>query len=155
MVYREWHRHRTQGYSELSARYTQMPDLHYVPDAARVRAQSKKNKQDSDGEIDPAIVEEFLRRVEAEQRAIYETYEWALRNGIARETARINTPVSRYSRMRATANLRNWLGFLTLRTAPAAQWEIRQFANAVESLVRETFPRTWLLFNEERQRRSA
>jgi thymidylate synthase (FAD) len=48
--------------------------------------------------------------------------------------------------MRASANLRNWLAFLTLRMAPEAQWEIRQYANAVGSIVAERFPRTWRLF---------
>jgi thymidylate synthase ThyX len=37
--------------------------------------------------------------------------------------------------MRASANLRNWLAFLTLRLDPAAQFEIRQYAAAVASLV--------------------
>jgi thymidylate synthase (FAD) len=55
-------------------------------------------------------------------------------------------PVGRYSRMRASANLRNWLGFLTLRTAPNAQWEIQQFANAVGYYIKEHFPRTYELF---------
>ena len=66
--------------------------------------------------------------------------------GVAKEVARINTPVSRYSKMRAIGNLRNWLAFLTLRQDPAAQWEIRQYANAVGSIVEQLFPRTWELY---------
>lgn len=49
--------------------------------------------------------------------------------------------------MRASANLRNWLAFLTLRMSPDAQWEIRQFANAVGEIIKVEFPRTWELFN--------
>jgi thymidylate synthase ThyX len=49
--------------------------------------------------------------------------------------------------MRASANLRNWLAFLTLRMDKAAQWEIRQYANVVGDFVAEKFPRTWSLFN--------
>ena len=52
------------------------------------------------------------------------------------------------ARMRASANLRNWLGFLTLRMDPAAQWEIRQYAIAVGGLIAEQFPQTWRLFTE-------
>jgi thymidylate synthase ThyX len=48
--------------------------------------------------------------------------------------------------MRASANLRNWLAFLTLRQAPAAQWEIRQYADAVAGILTEHFPRTMQLF---------
>src|SRR5437763_2378669 len=30
-VFREWHRHRTQSYNEMSARYAPLPDLYYLP----------------------------------------------------------------------------------------------------------------------------
>src|ERR1700761_5591412 len=30
-VFREWHRHRTQSYNEMSARYSQLPDVFYIP----------------------------------------------------------------------------------------------------------------------------
>jgi thymidylate synthase (FAD) len=48
--------------------------------------------------------------------------------------------------MMASANLRNWLAFLTLRMDSAAQWEIRQYANAVGSYIAKAHPRTWELF---------
>src|SRR3954465_12760186 len=35
-VFREWHRHRTQSFNELSARYTALPDLFYVPSLERM-----------------------------------------------------------------------------------------------------------------------
>jgi thymidylate synthase ThyX len=48
--------------------------------------------------------------------------------------------------MRASANLRNWIGFLALRHHHAAQWEIQQYAKEVGRLVSLHFPRTWDLF---------
>lgn len=74
-------------------------------------------------------------------------YQEGLRAGVPKELARLVMPVGHYSRMRASANLRNWLAFLTLRMDPNAQWEIRQFANAVGSIVEKQFPRTWELFH--------
>lgn len=50
--------------------------------------------------------------------------------------------------MRATANLRNWLAFLTLRNAPSAQYEIRVYAEAVQEMLTIQFPRTLALFAE-------
>lgn len=148
-VFREWHRHRTQSYNEMSARYVQMPDLHFVPAADRVRKQDAKNKQGtSSAPLAIEIVDEWLRRIEAEQRLVYETYEWAIAHEIPRELARINTPVSRYSKMRASSNLRNWLGFITLRSAPNAQEEIRVYSDAIASMLDEHFPRTMSLFRE-------
>lgn len=149
MVFREWMRHRTQSFSEMSARYTQMPDLHYVPAVERIQLQAKTNKQGSGEAIDPynaGIVREALI---AEQDEVYGYYNKLVNErGIAKEVARLNTPVSRYSRMRATTDLRNWLGFLLLRMAPAAMWEIRQYANAVAEIVKSLWPRTYALFEE-------
>lgn len=89
-----------------------------------------------------------LARMYLDDQAFYET---ALAQGVPKELARAHLPVGRYSRMRASANLRNWLGFLTLRTAPNAQWEIRQYANAVGGFIEKAFPRTWELFSEGRR----
>jgi thymidylate synthase (FAD) len=69
---------------------------------------------------------------------------------VAREVARVVVPVAQYSRMRASANLRNWLAFLTLRCAPDAQWEIRQYANAVADILGNVFPRTMGVVQREK-----
>lgn len=147
-VFREWHRHRTQSYNEMSARYTPLPDVNYVPTVERVLASGGKNKQagGTGAVLDEANARswrEVLRQMYERQEALYQA---ALQNGIPKELARIHLPVGRYSRMRASANLRNWLAFLTLRMSPDAQWEIRQYANAVGELIAEKFPRTWELF---------
>jgi thymidylate synthase (FAD) len=76
-------------------------------------------------------------------------YQSGLQRGIPKELARLPVPVGRYSKMRATTNLRMWLAFATLRSTaknPAAQWEIRQYADAVGALLAEHFPRTWEIF---------
>jgi thymidylate synthase (FAD) len=150
-VFREWHRHRTQSYNELSARYTALPNLFYLPSPERMAQakQSATNKQGSEaGDWSTADLQEIrdaIQRQNAEARQLYEKF---LAMGVAREIARVILPVGQYSRMRASANLRNWLGFLSLRMAPDAQWEIRQFANAVGDLVAARFPKTWELFRE-------
>lgn len=42
---------------------------------------------------------------------------------------------------------RNKLAFMTLRSAPNAQYEIRVFSHALGGLIANLFPRTWELFN--------
>src|SRR5678815_1755750 len=44
-VFRQWHRHRTQSYNEMSARYTELPEEFYVPRLEDIGEQSKFNKQ--------------------------------------------------------------------------------------------------------------
>lgn len=151
-VFREWHRHRTQSYNEMSARYEPLPDLYYVPTVYRVMMQQAGNKQAEGAKpIQKSSAMSFLSTLQEHYAAFQSIYKLDLEEGVPKELARLGMPVGHYSRMRASANLRNWLGFLTLRMDPAAQWEIRQFANAVGSIIAETFPKTWELFSESRR----
>lgn len=155
MVYREWHRHRTQSYNELSARYTPLPDVNYLPTVERLMLNSKTNKQAGVVKGAEELTEENARSFQEGLKLIYYNqemlYQTALTNGIPKELARVHLPVGRYSRMRVSANLKNWLDFMTLRSdsteqGKKAQWEIRQYANAVGTIIAELFPRTWQLF---------
>jgi thymidylate synthase (FAD) len=148
LVWREWHRHRTMSYNEFSARYAQMPNMHYLPELSRFQTQSSVNKQSSGGAMGEALAQAWHDELRDEQQEIYDNYDHMVGAGLAKEVARINTPVSRYSRCRVKTDLRNWLGFLNLRMRPNAQWEIRQFANAAAEIIREKWPRTFKLFVE-------
>ncbi len=150
-VFREWHRHRTQSYNEMSARHTPLPNLNYIPTVERLMINAgTTNKQAgtvSDAEVlTVEAAEQFREALKVGYDALEAGYQAALKSGVPKELARILLPVGRYSRMRASTNLRNWLAFLTLRSAPGAQYEIRVFADAVGQLIAETFPRTWALF---------
>jgi thymidylate synthase (FAD) len=154
-VFREWHRHRTQSYNEMSARYTPLPDVNYVPTVERLLINSKTNKQAGTVKGAEELDEVNAGKFQASLRLAYEDaerlYQRALAEGVPKELARVVLPVGRYSRMRASANLRNWLGFLTLRMDKAAQFEIRAYANAVHLMLTEKFPRTLALFDEGRR----
>lgn len=151
-VTREWHRHRTQSYSEASARYAPLPDLYYVPTYERLFNKNLDNKQANAikgaDELTDDAAWEWLDRVEAFYAEAESLYKDGLQWGIPKEIARIVMPVGHYTRMYASANLRNWMGFLTLRQDGAAQEEIRLFANAVATHLTEKFPRVMGLYNE-------
>jgi thymidylate synthase (FAD) len=138
-VAREWMRHRTLSYNEMSSRYIEIPDDHHIPSA--VRSQSKTNKQGSGGLVSPQVATEFLEGLECHFEIAQQYYTKAIEAGVAREQARYHLPVARMTRFRVTGNLRNWLQFLTLRTDPAAQAEIREEAETVWILLSEVFPR--------------
>ncbi len=152
-VFREWHRHRTQSYNELSARYTPMPDDNYMPNFSNVveRGNATTTNKQAQGSqtVSEATVVIWLAELNKQYQNAQVLYEEALKEGIPKELARLIIPVGRYSKMRASSNLRNWLAFLTLRMAANAQWEIRQYANAVHELLEQHFPRTILLFDAE------
>lgn len=153
IVFREWHRHRTQSYNEMSARYTPLPDVNYIPTADRCLIVNAKNKQagaiKGADELTHESVLEWLEELADVYEHAERVYQSGLKRGIPKELARLPVPVGRYSRMRASANLRNWLAFLTLRMDADAQFEIRQFANAVGVEIESKFPRVWELFSKK------
>lgn len=133
------------SFNEMSARYVALPDDNYTPSLARVLAsQSTTNRQaqGSGAQLTEGDAHAWLDELGALYDHAQRVYASGLRAGVARELARLAVPVARYSVMRASANLRNWLAFLALRQDDAAQWEIRQYAHAVAALVAERFPRT-------------
>lgn len=153
-VFREWHRHRTQSYNEMSARYAPLPDEAYVPTIDRLMTTNEANKQagkakgaDDLGYADAMLFQEDLEQFYSEAQILYDR---SLNTGVPKELARILLPVGRYSQMRAAANLRNWIGFLKLREDENAQFEIRQYANAVSKIVSEQFAKTHSLYKEEK-----
>jgi thymidylate synthase (FAD) len=150
-VFREWHRHRTQSYNEMSARYIPLPDVNYIPSIERIMMDGGSNKQaQSTGAIlNEKDADDFRRGLKMTYNYAQKSYEGALQCGVPKELARLVLPVGRYSRMRASANLLNWLRFLKLRLDSHAQWEIRQYAIAVKELLVDSFPRTLRLFTEE------
>lgn len=152
-VFREWHRHRTQSYNEMSARYTPLPDENYMPTVERLMINANGTNKQA-GTVkgarvltadDAANFRISLRNVYNEAETLYQS---ALQAGVPKELARVVLPVGRFSCMRASANLRNCLGFLTLRSADDAQWEIRQYSDAWGKLIQSAFPRTHELFVE-------
>lgn len=152
-VFREWHRHRTQSYNEMSARYTPLPDLNYIPTVERLMVNANGSNHQANrvagAEMLTPEVAESVRKCLAGMYALQENeYQNFLRVGVPKELARLVLPMGRYSKMRASANLRNWLAFLTLRMDKNAQWEIQQYANAVSNIIRRTHPRTHELFVE-------
>jgi thymidylate synthase (FAD) len=153
MVFREWHRHRTMSYNELSARYTPIPDVNYVPTPERCFLVNDANKQANAVKGSQTLTHEsvltWLAWLEEYYRAGQHGYQMGLDLGIPKELARLPLTVGRYTRMRATANLRNWLLFMTLRSTlkgPDAQWEIRQVADLVGTVIQAVFPRTYELY---------
>ena len=138
-VFRQWHRHRTWSYNELSARYTELADEFYTPAPDIVGYQSKSNKQGRSVEERPEIDAE-LSMYEQQCKLAFATYKQLLGGGWPRELARSVLPVSTYSNMFASVNLLNLLRFLTLRCDAHAQYEIRVYAEAMRELVRPIVP---------------
>ncbi len=127
-VFRQWHRHRTQSFNELSARYRELPEEFYIPEAHLVGVQNADNKQMRD----PLTPEEFealpedqrnhtnsmLIGMRNQNKNAFRLYKQFIAEGVPRELARSVLPVSTYSHMFATVNLHNLFRFLAERLQP-------------------------------------
>jgi thymidylate synthase (FAD) len=144
-VTREWQRHRIGSFNEMSGRYVEFDPEFYLPSLWRVPAAS--NKQGS--VVDPAFMyNDYATEVNKEASDYaYRCYNQLLRAGVAKEMARMVLPLSLYTEFYWTINARSLMNFLSLRTGADAQWEIREYANCIESFFMGTMPlthRSWV-----------
>ena len=139
-VFRQWHRHRTQSYNEVSARYKELPEVFYVPAPEHVGVQSETNHQSRT--MDNKSREDVPEHIRRTNEASFRSYRALLNAGAPREIARSVLPVGTYSEMYATANVLNWIRFLGERTDESAQYEIRVYADAIQEMLRELYPVT-------------
>jgi thymidylate synthase (FAD) len=150
-VFRQWHRHRTQSYNELSARYRELPENCYLPEPSVIGMQDPNNKQGRvyhlDSHMQAARIQE-TEWVQDHYTACFDLYRKLLKADWPKELARIVLPFGVYSHMFATMNLLNFFKFANLRCDPHAQYEIRVYAEAMLSMVADICPASVELFKE-------
>jgi thymidylate synthase (FAD) len=133
-------RHRSFSFQEFSQRYADPTrDLNFVTREARL--QDSKNRQNSVEVEDQQLQNEWFR---AQQRVIYAAqreYEWAIKNGIAKEQARAVLPEGLIeSRLYMNGTLRSWIHFIELRSANGTQKEHQLVAVACAKAIAAIFP---------------
>ena len=147
-VARQWMRHRTWSYNEVSRRYTSEEIEFYTPDFAWIRKQAKNNRQASEetDELGFENVWEFHAASDLGE----ERYLRLNENGVCREQARMVLPQSMYTTFIAKVDLANLLHFLDLRMDSHAQWEIQQYSEAIIEMIQNIVPETMDIFMEEK-----
>jgi len=146
-VFRQWHRHRTWSFNEVSARYAELPEEFYVPAADQITGQSTSSKQMRTADQHPRAADwaNFMR---VHNATTFDLYRSMLGDGVPRELARAVLPVATYSHMFATVDLHNLMHFLKLRLHEHAQYEIRVYAEAMLALIEPLVPVTVAAFRE-------
>ena len=140
-VFRQWHRHRTWSFNEISARYAQLPEEFYIPEVSQITTQSKSNKQMRTAEVNP-FADHIQDMITEQGIEAFRVYHALLENGTPRELARGVLPMNTYSHMFATVDLLNLARFLKLRLHAHAQYEIRVYAQAMLDLIEPLVPVT-------------
>ena len=139
-VARQWVRHRTGRMNEVSGRYSVMADEFYVPKREDVAHQATTNKQGRGEVFAQDEAERLIEKISAAQQKAYGDYSAMIEQGVARELARINLPLSLYTQFYWQMDLHNLFHFLALRLDNHAQHEIRVYAQAILKVVQALCP---------------
>lgn len=153
-VARQWFRHRTASVSEVSYRYSEVPEGFYLPDVDDLNVQDTKNRQGRGTALDLDTAAAARNAIERANRHSQEAYQFLTVGteqggwGLAREIARQVQPVATWTEFRWKQDLHNLLHFLSLRLKPNAQLEIRRYAEVIAEIVAEVFPVVWAAWYE-------
>jgi thymidylate synthase (FAD) len=146
-IARQLLRHRSFSFQEFSQRYAdptaELDDAFVLREA---RLQDTKNRQNS-VELDMSDEKQKLLAYEwerAQKRVLYavkKEYEWAIKNGIAKEQARAVLPEGlTVSRLYVNGTLRSWIHYIDLRDGNGTQKEHAEIARACAEVIAKVFP---------------
>jgi len=146
-IARQLLRHRSFSFQEFSQRYAdptaELDDAFVLREA---RMQDTKNRQNS-VELDMSDEKQRLLAYEWERsqnRVLYtvkKEYEWAIKNGIAKEQARAVLPEGlTVSRLYVNGTLRSWIHYIDLRDGNGTQKEHAEIARACAEVIAKVFP---------------
>jgi len=164
-VMRQWIRHRTASVNETSTRYSVVEDQFEMFDAEELRLQSTNNKQGSSGLMKDipqisvgeagdfsgkSLAELRVQQANAAIRGSFWQYQEMIDVGVAREQARNILPLATYTECYWKIDLHNLFHFLRLRLDPHAQKEIRDFAQAIATILQDWVPNAYQAFVDYR-----
>lgn len=141
-VAREWFRHRIGSFNEFSARYSEVSDEFHVPEIRHIRTQVGKPGAYSFEQLPEDISTDARQIINAQAIIAHAAYRELIEMNVAKEVARMVLPVSMMTQFYWTVNARSLMNFLSLRTDENAQFEIRQYADAVEEIFAIEMPVT-------------
>jgi len=133
-------RHRSFTFQEFSQRYADSSLLgDHIP-LPELRLQDEKNRQNSIDGVDPFTKQKYEILMQHHFAQGMELYQKMLSEGIAKECARNVLPLCVPTRMYMTGNLRNWVHYISLRSANGTQKEHMDIANAIKKIFICEFP---------------
>lgn len=155
-VYGESHMFNEPSVNEYSTRYSEAIDSCQKTKPNNWRLQSKKNKQGGEDYLCSDRGVELTDKEEELHILSRQVYLDRLEEGVAREQARKDLPLSTYTEAYWKIDLWNLLHFLALRMDSHAQKEIRYYANVIgNEIVAKWVPLVWQAFTDYHPLRDA
>jgi len=151
-VARQFVRHRTAAINEVSARYVTLPEKWYIPDIRIIGAKPKSVKQGRVIGSEPTLEQKlFACNLNSHCQNGYDQYKMAIADEIPNELARCFLSLNHYTHWLWKQDLHNIMGFLSLRVHGHAQYEAREYGEAVLQLLTSSLPESMELFNRYRR----
>ena len=134
-------RHRSFSFQEFSQRYANPEEQGEMFEYSEARLQDTKNRQNSIDVDDEKLQLDWLH---AQMRIAYlakKEYDWAIKNGIAKEQARKVLPEGiTKTKLYMNGTLRSWVHYISLRSANGTQKEHMEIAHACAKVISDIFP---------------
>ena len=132
-------RHRSFTFQEFSQRYAASTALGDI-DLPELRKQDEKNRQNSTNDLDPELIEKLNKQMITLFSSSKALYESMLKQGVAKECARMVLPLCTPTRIYMTGSCRSWIHYINLRSAHGTQKEHMLIAEACRKVFTEQFP---------------
>ena len=134
-------RHRSFSFQEFSQRYANPTEFGNQFVTREARLQDEKNRQNSIEINDPLLQESWNEKQQAVIDTAKEAYEWAIKQGIAKEQARVVLPEGlTKTRLYMNGTLRSWVHYIDLRGGHGTQKEHMEIAWACAEVIAKIFP---------------
>jgi len=129
-------RHRSFNFQEFSQRYSEVSS--YI--SCEAREQDNKNRQNSTDTLSDNTKIWFANAQEDIWKQSKSLYDQALKQGVAKESARFLLPLNTSTTLYMHGNLRSFIHYIELRESSGTQEEHRQIALQIKYIFSQQFP---------------
>ena len=140
-IARQFLRHRSFSFQEFSQRYADINSFDSSFVIRDARLQDQKNRQNSIENNDKKLSLEWEAKQTKVIKEAKAAYDWAIKNGIAKEQARAVLPEGNtISKLYVNGTLRSWIHYIELRSANGTQLEHMELAREIGKVITKIFP---------------
>lgn len=140
-IARQFLRHRSFSFQEFSQRYADINSFDSSFVIRDARLQDQKNRQNSIENNDKKLSLEWEAKQTKVIKEAKAAYDWAIKNGIAKEQARAVLPEGNtISKLYVNGTLRSWIHYIELRSANGTQLEHMEMAREIGRVITKIFP---------------
>ena len=140
-IARQFLRHRSFSFQEFSQRYADINSFDSSFVIREARLQDQKNRQNSIENNNKKLSLEWEAKQTKVIKEAKAAYDWAIKNGIAKEQARAVLPEGNtISKLYVNGTLRSWIHYIELRSANGTQLEHMELAKEIGRVITKIFP---------------